>query len=70
MQTPPRRAPASNGAPTAFPAPPPSLPSLPPPCPLQVRRKGQVVAVQANPGGGYVGEATGIKAKIAKSRRF
>jgi hypothetical protein len=35
-----------------------------------VRRKGQVQGVQQNPASGYAGEATGIKAKVSKSRRF
>jgi U3 small nucleolar RNA-associated protein 3 len=37
-----------------------------------VRRKGQVQGVQAAPSAprGYAGEATGIKAKIAKSTRL
>jgi U3 small nucleolar RNA-associated protein 3 len=35
-----------------------------------VRRKGQVQGMQAAQGSGYGGEATGIKAKILKSRRL
>lgn len=37
-----------------------------------VRRKGQVQGVQAAPSAprGYAGEATGIKAKLAKSTRL
>ncbi|KAI8469299.1 MAG: Sas10 C-terminal domain-containing protein [Monoraphidium minutum] len=34
----------------------------------QVRRKGQVQGVREAPGSGYAGEATGVKANIAKSR--
>jgi U3 small nucleolar RNA-associated protein 3 len=35
-----------------------------------VRRKGQVQGVQQAPGKGYGGEATGIKARLAKSTRL
>ncbi|KIY96029.1 hypothetical protein MNEG_11932 [Monoraphidium neglectum] len=36
----------------------------------QVRRKGQVQGVREAPGAGYSGEATGVKANVAKSRRL
>lgn len=35
----------------------------------QIRRKGQVRSMRED-GGGYAGEATGIKTSVSKSRRF
>jgi hypothetical protein len=35
-----------------------------------VRRKGQVQGTREAPAAGYAGEPTGVKARVAKSRRL